>query len=169
MLAKSIDLLLFLLVVATVALVAYKAIQLFLGERWLKRPAPAALATRNHPHYAATGVASLAQRKVAVDEELERLEGGMAAMATLASAAPFIGLMGTVLHIVAALARISGASLDISLISGPIATALNSTLVGLASAVPAAIAYNMFSRRIQVMDNAARRVFEREAAEEGSK
>lgn len=167
MLAKSIDILLFLLVVATVALVVFKTIQLFAGERWLKRALPATLADRNHPHYAREGAPLLAERKVAVDEELERLEGGMAAMATLASAAPFIGLMGTVLHIVAALSRISGASLDISLISGPIATALNSTLVGLASAVPAAIAYNMFSRRIQVLDNAARRIFEREAADRG--
>lgn len=164
MLAKSIDVLLFLLVVATVALVAYKTIQLYMGERWLKRPAPATMAA-NKPNESK----SLAQRRVAVDEELERLEEGMAAMATLAAAAPFIGLMGTVLHIVTALSRISGASLDISLISGPIATALNSTLVGLASAVPAAIAYNMFSRRIQVLDNAARRVFELETAKGATK
>lgn len=165
MLAKSIDLLLFFLVVATVALVAYKAVQLYFGERLLKRPVPATLAA---PQPGA-GDRSMVERKVAVDEELERLEGGMAAMATLAAAAPFIGLMGTVLHIVAALSRISGASLDISLISGPIATALNSTLVGLGSAVPAAIAYNMFSRRIQVLDNAARRAFEREAAKDATK
>ena len=166
MLAKSIDILLFFLVVATVALVAYKAIQLYRGPRWLKRPFPAELAEAGT--VPATAAATV-QRKMVVDEELERLEGGMAALATLAAAAPFIGLMGTVLHIVDALSRISGANLDISLISGPIATALNSTLVGLASAVPAAIAYNMFSRRIQVLDNAARRVFEREAAVEPGK
>jgi biopolymer transport protein ExbB/TolQ len=167
MLAKSIDMLLFFLVVATIALIAYKAIELFFGERFLKRPSPAALAASTEGK--GKGEVALAERKVAVDEELERLEGGMAAMATLAAAAPFIGLMGTVLHIVAALSRISGASLDISLISGPIATALNSTLIGLASAVPAAIAYNMFSRRIQVLDNAARRVFERESAQGDTK
>lgn len=156
MIARSLDILLFLLVIATVALLAYKAVQLYFGERLLKRPLPATLAgTLDLPR---------AERRVRVDEELERLEGGMAALATIASAAPFIGLMGTVLHIVEALSRISGASLDIGLISGPIATALNSTLVGLVAAVPAAVAYNLYSRRIQVLDNAARRVFERAPA-----
>jgi len=156
MIARSLDIFLFLIVVATIALLVFKGLQLYFGPRLLRRPAPASLAR--------DGQGSLAERKTAVDEELERLEGGMAAMATIASAAPFIGLMGTVLHIVEALSRISGASLDISLISGPIATALNSTLVGLVAAVPAAIAYNLYSRRIQVLDNAARRVFEREQA-----
>lgn len=156
MIARSLDILLFLLVIATVALLTYKAVQLYFGERLLKRPLPATLAgTLDLPR---------AERRVRVDEELERLEGGMAALATIASAAPFIGLMGTVLHIVEALSRISGASLDIGLISGPIATALNSTLVGLVAAVPAAVAYNLYSRRIQVLDNAARRVFERAPA-----
>jgi biopolymer transport protein ExbB/TolQ len=158
MIARSLDLLLFFLVVATVALAAYKAIELYAGSRLLKRPAPAALAGAPE--------GSLAERRVRVDEELERLERGMAALATIASAAPFIGLMGTVLHIVEALSRISSASLDIGLISGPIATALNSTLVGLVAAVPAAVAYNLYSRRLQVLDNAARRVFEREQAGE---
>lgn len=157
MIAKSIDIFLLVLVAGTVALLVFKAIQLYLGSRVMKRPLPADIA-RSFDH-------SLADRKEAVAEELERLEAGMAVMATIASSAPFIGLMGTVLHIMDALARIQGASLDIGLISGPIATALKSTLIGLASAVPAAIAYNLFSRRIQTLDNAARRAFEREADE----
>lgn len=157
MIAKSLDIFLLVLVAATVALLVFKAVQLYLGARLLKRPVPADMARATEY--------SQADRKEAVAEELERLEGGMALIGTIAAAAPFIGLMGTVLHIMEALSRISGASLDIGLISGPIATALNSTLIGLASAVPAAIAYNLYSRRIQTMDNAARRVFDRERDE----
>jgi biopolymer transport protein ExbB/TolQ len=160
--AKSIDIFLFALVVMTLAVLTFKGIQLYLGARWLRRPVPADLAKAAHW---ATEPRSLADRKEIVAVELERLEAGMAVVGTIAATAPFVGLMGTVLHIMEALSRIGGASLDIGLISGPIATALNSTLVGLAAAVPAAIAYNLYSRRIQVMDNAARRIFERESSE----
>jgi biopolymer transport protein ExbB/TolQ len=155
MIAKYIDLFLYALVALTLALIVFKGIQLYLG-RLLGRPAVRDVARMTDQ--------SLADRKEAVAEEIERLEGGMSLVATIAASAPFIGLMGTVLHIMDALSRISGASLDIGVISGPIATALNSTLIGLASAVPAAIAYNLYSRRIQVLDNAARRAFEREEA-----
>lgn len=157
MTAKYIDFLLFALVGLTTALLAYKALQLFLGTKLFRRLEPAVIAAAPNR--------SVGDRKEEVSVALERLEGNMALLGTIAAAAPFIGLIGTVLHIMDALSHISGASLDIGLISGPIATALNSTLVGLASAVPAAIAYNLFSRRIQVMDNAARRVFERETDE----
>lgn len=161
MLAKLLDVFLILTVALTAALTLYKSLQLFLGERLLGRATPLTIANDH--------VLSEATRKDLIAEALERLETNMALMATIAAAAPFVGLMGTVLHIMEALSRISGASLDISLISGPIATALNSTLVGLASAVPAAIAYNLYSRRIQVMDNAARRALERRATEESEK
>ena len=84
------------------------------------------------------------------DLYLLRLERGLALLGVIASSAPFIGLMGTVLHIMDALSHI-GTSLDTSIISGPIAVALNSTLVGLASAVPASIAHALFTRRIDVL------------------
>lgn len=155
MIAKAIDLLLLVLVASTTGLILYKSAQLYL-MRILRRAEPA--------DFAQAPNASLADRKDAVAQEIERLEGGMSLLATVAASAPFIGLMGTVLHIMQALSMISGASLDIGLISGPIATALNSTLIGLASAVPAAIAYNLLSRRIQVLENAANRVFSREEA-----
>jgi biopolymer transport protein ExbB/TolQ len=80
------------------------------------------------------------------------LERGLTALSIIASTAPFVGLMGTVLHIMEALSRIS-TSLDTSVISGPIATALNATLIGLVSAIPAAAAYALFVRRLQVLES----------------
>lgn len=88
-----------------------------------------------------------------LDAALERWEGGMTLLALIASTGPFVGLAGTVLHIIQALHSMSSSSLDISLIAGPIATALNSTLMGLASAVPASVAYSLLQRRIQVLHN----------------
>jgi biopolymer transport protein ExbB/TolQ len=160
MIAKYVDILLLAMVALTIAMIAYKTLQLYLGNAVLKRPQPAALAKNANM--------SLPDRSEAVGIELERLESGMALIGALATAAPFVGLIGTVIHIMDALSKLSGASLDISLISGPIATALSSTLVGLASAVPAAIAYNLFSRRIQLLESSANRVFARELAEESS-
>lgn len=88
-----------------------------------------------------------------VDEAIEGLEGGMALLAVVASVAPFIGLAGTVMHIMEALSQMSSATIDIRIISGPIATAMNSTLIGLCSAVPAMVAYNLMQRHIQVTHN----------------
>lgn len=73
---------------------------------------------------------------------------GLYLLGTIATAAPFIGLTGTVMHIIEALQSLSSASADITLISGPLATALYSTVWGLASALPATIAYNMMVPRV---------------------
>lgn len=83
-------------------------------------------------------------------QKLISLETGLTTLSVIASAAPFIGLMGTVLHIMDALSKVS-MSLDASIISGPIATALNSTLVGLSSAVPAASAHGYISRKLYII------------------
>jgi biopolymer transport protein ExbB/TolQ len=97
------------------------------------------------------------QNLLELDERLEQLERGMVLMATVAAIAPFIGLAATVLHIREALTLVGGATPDTGVIAGPIATALASTLLGLGSAIPAAAAYNLFARRIQLIENRARR------------
>lgn len=92
-----------------------------------------------------------------LEEFIEKLEGGLTFLAVVASGAPFVGLAGTVIHIMAALAHIKGAALDIAVISGPVAASLQSTLLGLASAIPAAAAYSLLSRRLQVVENSLHR------------
>ena len=87
-------------------------------------------------------------------------EQGQAELATIGSTAPFVGLFGTVWGIMHALKEIgqSGqASLDV--VAGPIGEALIATAIGIATALPAVLAYNYFLRRLRVrvseMDNFA--------------
>jgi biopolymer transport protein ExbB len=85
--------------------------------------------------------------KRAIDEDKSRLEFGLTFLATVASSAPFIGLFGTVWGIYHALIAI-GASGQGTLdkVAGPVGEALIMTALGLAVAIPAAIAYNAFAR-----------------------
>jgi biopolymer transport protein TolQ len=84
--------------------------------------------------------------------EITRLESMTPFLATTGSAAPFIGLFGTVVGIMLAFQEISkkgNATLDTV---GPrISEALFATAIGLVAAVPAVMAYNFFVRRIRVL------------------
>lgn len=100
-----------------------------------------------------------------LNELLEHAERGLPMLATIAATAPFVGLAATVLHIMQGLEMLGGSAVEASLLAGPIATALNSTLLGLASAVPAAVGYNLLARRLQLAENRARRALARAAAE----
>jgi biopolymer transport protein ExbB len=83
-----------------------------------------------------------------VDSVNNRLQGGLAVLATTGSTAPFVGLFGTVWGIYNALISISlagQASLD--KIAGPIGEALIMTAIGLFVAVPAVMGYNWLLRR----------------------
>jgi biopolymer transport protein ExbB len=85
--------------------------------------------------------------KRAIAQDRARLEYGQTFLATVASSAPFIGLFGTVWGIYHALLAI-GASGQGTLdkVAGPVGEALIMTAIGLAVAIPAAIAYNAFAR-----------------------
>lgn len=83
----------------------------------------------------------------AIEEDKARLEFGQTFLATVASSAPFVGLLGTVWGIYHALTAIglSGQS-SLDKVAGPVGEALIMTGIGLAVAIPAAIAYNSFAR-----------------------
>ncbi|MCH7369817.1 MotA/TolQ/ExbB proton channel family protein [Aeromonas sp. MR16] len=84
----------------------------------------------------------------AITMERIRLEHGLAFLASVGSAAPFIGLFGTVWGIYHALLAIGAAgqsSLD--KVAGPVGEALIMTGFGLAVALPAVLIYNFFVRR----------------------
>lgn len=83
----------------------------------------------------------------AVGSVQNRLQDGMAVLATVGSTAPFVGLFGTVWGIYHALAGIAAAgSITIDKVSGPIGEALIMTAAGIAVAVPAVLAYNVFGK-----------------------
>lgn len=81
--------------------------------------------------------------------QARRLERGLPFLATTGSTAPFIGLFGTVIGIIAAFQSIGQAGQASLAVVGPgIAEALVATAVGLLAAIPATIAYNVFGGRI---------------------
>lgn len=83
---------------------------------------------------------------VALAREMERLEKRLLFLATLGSAAPFIGLFGTVVGIMTSFQAIAGSkSTNLAVVAPGIAEALLATALGLLAAIPAVIAYNKFS------------------------
>ncbi|MDO9402364.1 MAG: MotA/TolQ/ExbB proton channel family protein [Polaromonas sp.] len=80
---------------------------------------------------------------------LHKLQYGQVLLATVGSTAPFVGLLGTVWGIYHALVGISAAGqITIDKVSGPVGEALIMTAAGLAVAIPAVLAYNVFGRSI---------------------
>ncbi|MDP8566914.1 MotA/TolQ/ExbB proton channel family protein [Methylophilus aquaticus] len=80
--------------------------------------------------------------------EHRRMDGGVAVLASIGSTAPFIGLFGTVWGIMNALKTITATgSAGLDVVAGPIGEALIATAIGIATAVPAVLAYNYFMRK----------------------
>jgi biopolymer transport protein ExbB len=82
--------------------------------------------------------------------EKMRMERGLSYLATVGSNAPFIGLLGTVLHIVRAfqLMRLDDAD-AMNSVMHDIGQALVATAVGLFVAIPAVVLYNLFTRWVK--------------------
>ena len=108
----------------------------------MARPAPGTLE-------GAGQVASQLTRRLrdALHRGLAHLQWGQVLLASVGSTAPFVGLFGTVWGIYHALAGIAAAgSISIDKVSGPIGEALIMTAAGIAVAVPAVLAYNVFGK-----------------------
>ena len=102
------------------------------------------LATRGDKSQQLTRVLRDALHKV-----LLKLQYGQVLLATVGSTAPFVGLLGTVWGIYHALIAIASAGqITIDKVSGPVGEALIMTAAGLAVAIPAVLAYNIFGRYV---------------------
>lgn len=89
----------------------------------------------------------------ALHQGLHKLNQGQVLLATVGSTAPFVGLLGTVWGIYHALTGISGAGqLSIDKVAGPVGEALIMTAAGLAVAIPAVLAYNVFGKAISSIE-----------------
>src|SRR6266545_6305890 len=94
----------------------------------------------------------------AIDIINNRLQSGLAFLATVGSTAPFVGLFGTVWGIYHALTAIGIAGqASIDKVAGPVGEALIMTALGLAVAVPAVFGYNWLVRRNRVAMEQVRR------------
>lgn len=84
-------------------------------------------------------------------KELLRMESMLPQLATIASAAPFVGLFGTVWGIMNSFRALGGGAgaATIEVVAPGIADALVATAVGLFAAIPAVIAYNQYANRIR--------------------
>lgn len=88
----------------------------------------------------------------ATEDEIAQMEYGVPFLATTGSAAPFIGLFGTVWGILNAFWKIGRTGASSLAIVGPhIAEALIATAIGLAAAIPAVIFYNMYVNKIRLI------------------
>jgi biopolymer transport protein TolQ len=92
--------------------------------------------------------------KRAAVAEVTHLEARVPFLGTTASAAPFVGLFGTVWGIMRAFHDIyQMGNANLATVAKPISEALIATAVGLAAAIPAVVAYNYFIARIRVLDS----------------
>ena len=95
--------------------------------------------------------ASLRQRveramSVMIGREMNNLERGMTFLASIGSTAPFIGLFGTVWGIMNSFSSIAATNnTSLAVVAPGIAEALFATALGLVAAIPAVLAYNVFS------------------------
>ncbi len=85
----------------------------------------------------------------AAKRELIRLERFLPYIATIGAVSVFIGLFGTVIHIIDAFQKLGGAgSGGMGAIGPPLARALVATAMGIFVAVPAVFAYNIFQHSL---------------------
>ncbi len=88
--------------------------------------------------------------QLGVSEEVARLERNMNILATTANVSPFIGLFGTVMGIIDAFQGLGTAgAASLRAVAPGISEALITTALGLAAAIPAAVAYNWFGASIR--------------------
>ena len=83
---------------------------------------------------------------VTLAREMDELESRLGFLATIGSAAPFVGLFGTVIGIMTSFQAIAGSQqTSLAVVAPGIAEALLATAIGLVAAIPAVIAYNKLS------------------------
>ena len=108
----------------------------------------------------ASGLGEVQQRAIertvewTASSESQRLERGLEFLATTGSAAPFIGLFGTVVGIISSFHSIGqSGSASLAVVAPGIAEALIATAVGLAAAIPASIFYNHYVGQLRRLGN----------------
>lgn len=89
----------------------------------------------------------------AVEGEVDRLAEKIGTLATIGAVAPFVGLFGTVWGIMRSFTAIAAENnSSLAVVAPGIAEALFATAIGLFAAIPAVIAYNRFSHRLNKLE-----------------
>jgi biopolymer transport protein TolQ len=111
---------------------------------------------RKQPGADPRAVVEGAQRvmRVVLSREMDDLETHLSFLATVGSTSPYVGLFGTVwgiMHSFRGLANATPATL--ATVAPGISEALVATAMGLFAAIPAVLAYNRFSSKVEVFSN----------------
>lgn len=120
-------------------------IELERGRSTLARLAHVAIRHRGKPQ--ADIVLSI---EAAARQEASRLHSGISVLDVCITVAPLLGLLGTASGLVTIFQGL-GSNYDAANIARGIAIALNTTIFGLAIAVPCVVAHGYFTRRIEVL------------------
>lgn len=133
-----------------------RALQAFKGgstetlERVLRQePSPLSRVLENviqHRTWPRTEILDAVQTRAR--HEISRLESGLVFLEITTGISPLLGLLGTLSGLVGIFANIGG---DPQMVANGISEALNCTIVGLGVAVPNLVAYNYFTRRVEVV------------------
>ncbi len=115
------------------------------GESTLARLAAVAVRHRGKPQRDI-----ILSVEAAAREESSRLHAGIGVLDIVITVAPLLGLLGTASGLVAIFQGLSDAADHLAIARG-IAMALNTTIFGLAIAVPCVVAHGYFTRRIEVL------------------
>ncbi len=93
--------------------------------------------------------------RVTQGREVDRLEQGLATLATIGSTSPYVGLFGTVWGIMDAFIKIGNSTqtATLALVAPGIAEALIATAMGLFAAIPAVIFYNRYADKVSRVEN----------------
>ena len=88
-----------------------------------------------------------------IAQEVDRIADRLNFLATVGSVAPFVGLFGTVWGIMRSFSAIAAEqNSSLAVVAPGIAEALFATAIGLFAAIPAVIAYNRFSHRLNKLE-----------------
>lgn len=115
------------------------------GESTLARLAAVAVRHRGKPQRDIILAVEASAR-----EETSRLHAGIGVLDIVITVAPLLGLLGTASGLVTIFQGLSDAADHLAIARG-IAIALNTTIFGLAIAVPCVVAHGYFTRRIEVL------------------
>ena len=87
--------------------------------------------------------------RVAQMREVDRLEQGLATLATIGSTSPYVGLFGTVIGIMNTFRQLAGQqTATLAAVAPGISEALVATAMGLFAAIPAVVAYNRYADKV---------------------
>ncbi|MEH6757911.1 MAG: protein TolQ [Parasphingorhabdus sp.] len=89
-----------------------------------------------------------------IEQEVDKMADRLNFLATVGSVAPFVGLFGTVWGIMRSFSAIAAEqNSSLAVVAPGIAEALFATAIGLFAAIPAVIAYNRFSHRLNKIES----------------